>query len=60
MFIEMSHNCQVIFGAVIFVVSVVLVTTYTDEEVTYSIVGDDEADIKSGLISVNFAHCARF
>lgn len=25
----------------------------TDEEVTYRIVGDDEADIKSGLISVN-------
>lgn len=27
--------------------------TDTDEEVTYQIVGDDEADIKSGLISVN-------
>ena len=31
----------------------VLVNTDTDEEVTYQIVGDDEADIKSGLISVN-------
>ena len=44
-------NCQVIDvtklpnnGKVIF---------DTDEEVTYQIVGDDEADIKSGLISVN-------
>mgnify|MGYP001790738016 FL=1 len=27
--------------------------TDTDEVVTYQIVGDDEADIKSGLISVN-------
>ena len=37
-----------IFGA-----TVVLVNTNTDEEVTYRIVGDDEADIKNGLISVN-------
>ena len=37
-----------IFGA-----TVVLVNTDTDDEVTYQIVGDDEADIKAGLISVN-------
>ncbi len=37
-----------IFGA-----TVVLVNTNTDDEVTYRIVGDDEADIKNGLISVN-------
>ena len=44
----MLNNGKVIFGA-----TVVLVNTDTDEEVTYQIVGDDEADIKSGLISVN-------
>ena len=43
-----TNNGKVIFGA-----TVVLVNTDTDEEVTYQIVGDDEADIKSGLISVN-------
>ena len=37
-----------IFGA-----TVVLVNTDTEDEVTYRIVGDDEADIKNGLISVN-------
>ncbi|MDU5725725.1 MAG: transcription elongation factor GreA [Haemophilus parainfluenzae] len=53
-------NCQVIDvtklpnnGKVIFGATVVLVNTDTDEVVTYQIVGDDEADIKSGLISVN-------
>ena len=45
---KMPNNGKVIFGA-----TVVLVNTNTDEEVTYHIVGDDEADIKSGLISVN-------
>ena len=25
----------------------------TEEEITYRIVGDDEADIKSGLLSIN-------
>ncbi|EGF16450.1 MULTISPECIES: transcription elongation factor GreA [Haemophilus] len=45
---KMPNNGKVIFGA-----TVVLVNTNTDEEVTYGIVGDDEADIKSGLISVN-------
>ncbi len=53
-------NCQIIDvtklpnnGKVIFGSSVVLVNVNTDEEVAYQIVGDDEADIKSGLISVN-------
>ena len=45
---KMPNNGKVIFGA-----TFVLVNTNTDEEVTYRIVGDDEADIKSGLISVN-------
>ena len=45
---KMPNNGKVIFGA-----TVVLVNTDTDEEVTYRIVGDDEADIKSGSISVN-------
>ena len=45
---KLPNNGKVIFGA-----TVVLVNTNTDEEVTYQIVGDDEADIKSGLISVN-------
>lgn len=45
---KMPNNGKVIFGA-----TVVLVNVDTDEEVTYRIVGDDEADIKSGLISVN-------
>lgn len=53
-------NCQVIDvtkipnnGKVIFGATVVLLNVNTDDEVTYKIVGDDEADIKSGLISVN-------
>lgn len=45
---KMPNNGKVIFGS-----TVVLVNTDTDEKVTYRIVGDDEADIKSGLISVN-------
>lgn len=53
-------NCQIIDvtkipnnGKVIFGATVVLINVNTDDEVTYKIVGDDEADIKSGLISVN-------
>lgn len=53
-------NCQVIDvsklpnnGKVVFGTTVLLVNTHTNEEVTYQIVGDDEADIKAGLISVN-------
>ncbi|KGQ55256.1 Transcript cleavage factor greA [Gallibacterium anatis] len=45
---KIVNNGRVIFGA-----TVVLVNVETDDEVTYQIVGDDEADIKQGLISVN-------
>lgn len=45
---KMPNNGKVIFGA-----TVTLVNVDTDEEVTYRIVGDDEANIKEGLISVN-------
>ncbi|WP_076420588.1 transcription elongation factor GreA [Colwellia sp. UCD-KL20] len=40
-------------GKVIFGVTVKLLNIDTDEEVTYQIVGDDEADIKNNRISVN-------
>ncbi|CAB0149581.1 Transcription elongation factor GreA [Pseudidiomarina piscicola] len=40
-------------GKVIFGATVTLYNTATDKEVTYRIVGDDEADIKQNLISVN-------
>ncbi|GEN27754.1 transcription elongation factor GreA [Halovibrio variabilis] len=39
-------------GKVIFGVTVSLLNLDTDEEVTYRIVGEDEAEIKSGRISV--------
>ncbi|ATJ81161.1 MULTISPECIES: transcription elongation factor GreA [Halomonas] len=39
-------------GKVIFGVTVELINLETDEEVTYRIVGEDEADIKAGQISV--------
>ncbi len=45
---KMTNLGKVIFGA-----TVTLLNTSTDEEVTYRIVGDDEANIKGGLISVN-------
>lgn len=45
---KLTNTGKVIFGA-----TVVLVNMETEEEVTYKIVGDDEADIKQGLISVN-------
>lgn len=45
---KMVNNGKVIFGA-----TVGLVNVETDEEITYKIVGDDEANIKEGLISVN-------
>lgn len=44
---SMPNNGRVIFGA-----TVELVDLETDEELTYRIVGEDEADIKQGLISV--------
>jgi transcription elongation factor GreA len=40
-------------GKVIFGVTVDLLNVDTDESVTYRIVGDDEADAKKNLISVN-------
>jgi transcription elongation factor GreA len=44
---KMDANGKVIFGS-----TVVLLNTATDEEVTYKIVGEDEADIKANMISV--------
>lgn len=41
-------NGKIVFGA-----TVDLINVETDEEVTYQIVGDDEADIKQGKISVS-------
>jgi transcription elongation factor GreA len=40
-------------GKVIFGVTATIINTETDEEKVYQIVGDDEADIKKGKISVN-------
>ncbi len=40
-------------GKVIFGTTVTILDLDTDKETTYRIVGDDEADIKSNLISVN-------
>ncbi|SHH72579.1 transcription elongation factor GreA [Ferrimonas marina] len=45
---KMANNGKVIFGA-----TVTMVNIDTDAEVTYRIVGDDEADLKNNLISVN-------
>lgn len=45
---KMTANGKVIFGA-----TVVISDEDGDVEVTYQIVGEDEADIKSGRISVN-------
>ncbi len=45
---QMPPTGKVIFGA-----TVRLVNTETDDEVTYQIVGEDEADIKIGKISVS-------
>lgn len=45
---KIDNNGKVIFGA-----TVTILNTDTDEETTYKIVGDDEADIKHNLISVN-------
>lgn len=59
---ELEHklaNAQVIDpstlnagGKVVFGAKVVLMDVDTDQEITYQIVGEDEADIKQGLISV--------
>ena len=52
-------NCQVIdvtqiakTGKVIFGTTVDLINVESDDEVTYKIVGEDEADVKNNLISV--------
>ncbi|XKM13327.1 transcription elongation factor GreA [Orbaceae bacterium ac157xtp] len=45
---KMRNTGRVIFGATVNVVN-----NDTDEEITYRIVGDDEADFKKNLISVN-------
>ncbi|KLN95449.1 transcription elongation factor GreA [Moellerella wisconsensis] len=45
---KMTNTGRVIFGATVTVFNVEL-----DEEQTYRIVGDDEADIKENLLSVN-------
>ncbi|MCK3654550.1 transcription elongation factor GreA [Pasteurellaceae bacterium Macca] len=45
---KMPNNGKVIFGA-----TVTLLNVDSEEEVRYRIVGDDEANIKEGLISVN-------
>jgi len=45
---KLANNGKVIFGT-----TVTIVNVDSDEEVTYQIVGDDEADIKLNLISVN-------
>ncbi|RLA01263.1 MAG: transcription elongation factor GreA [Gammaproteobacteria bacterium] len=45
---KMTNNGKVIFGT-----TVTLLNLDTDEEVTYRIVGNDEADIKKNLISVS-------
>ena len=45
---RMENSGKVIFGT-----TVTLIDVDTDDEVQYQIVGDDEADIKAGRISVN-------
>ena len=45
---KMENTGKVIFGA-----TVTLIDCDTEEQKTYQIVGDDEADIKAGRISVN-------
>ncbi|MCC5851662.1 MAG: transcription elongation factor GreA [Alkalimonas sp.] len=45
---SIPNNGKVIFGA-----TVTILNLDTEEEVSYRIVGDDEADIKKNLISVN-------
>lgn len=45
---KMENTGKIIFGT-----TVTLINCETDDEITYKIVGDDEADIKNNLISVN-------
>ena len=46
--LDLTPNGKIVFGA-----TVELVNEDTGEEVTYQIVGDDEADLKENKISVN-------
>lgn len=46
--VELENTGKVIFG-----VTVTILDVDTDEEKVYQIVGDDEADIKKGKLSVN-------
>ncbi|MBJ2137132.1 transcription elongation factor GreA [Paraglaciecola chathamensis] len=45
---KMPNNGKVIFGT-----TVTILNLQSDDEITYKIVGDDEADIKNNLISVS-------
>jgi len=45
---KIKNNGRIIFGA-----TVTVLNLDTDEEITYRIVGDDEANFKQNLISVN-------
>lgn len=45
---KLPKNGRVVFGT-----TVNLINVATEEKVSYKIVGDDEADIKQGMISVN-------
>lgn len=45
---KLPKNGRVVFGT-----TVDLINVATDEKMTYKIVGDDEADIKQSMISVN-------
>lgn len=45
---NLPNNGKVIFGT-----TVTIVNMDTDQEVTYQIVGDDEADVKKNKISIN-------
>jgi transcription elongation factor GreA len=44
---KLPNNGKIVFGA-----TVVLMNVDTEEEVTYKLVGEDEADIKANLISI--------
>lgn len=45
---KMTNNGKVIFGS-----TVTIYNTETEDEITYNLVGDDEADIKQNRISIN-------
>ncbi len=45
---KMANNGRVIFGS-----TVTIYNTDTEDEITYNLVGDDEADIKQNRISIN-------